>query len=297
MEPDYTEEADSPYALPVDRHTPLDLTLEEESLVEKLSLTEGQIRWKRMKVAELEQIKASGELIKTFPQEFPEDDVSCFITAGDMVYDPDVLTEKERYVSPPIATRDGFRIWKQPEGGMRYEVSVDPGQGKGTRSAITVWRFWWENEIEYGEICASLAEWIPTDRTAVKAKDIAKYYNRARIVPEANGHGLALIADLRDYTNLYRRKDIVSGKSTMSVGWLTTKKTKPVMIKEFYKMLPHLHIYDRDILVECRNLRFKDGQVVSIGLDDLHMAAAIGVVCRQGKPFTKGYVGSSGWRW
>jgi len=297
LEADYQLPPDSPYALARDRYTPLDLTAEEMELARKLGTTEDQIRWRRMKIAEKEQLRRSGEMVKLFSQEFPENDESCFITAGDMLYDSFLLTELSRscYKAPDYL--HGAKVWQPPQPDIKYELAIDPGMGINTRTAITVWQFWWDGDVEYGRHCATIVGLIPPVKTAELAIDLAKFYNHAMIAVEANNHGLAVVSELKSYGNVYRRKDIVSGKLSYNVGWLTTPRTKPYMVKEVAKMLPRLEIHDLDIVSELRNMRTAGDIVGSVGSDDLHDSVAIALVCRQSKPGRRGYVGSAGYRW
>lgn len=301
LEPDYKLPHDSPYALECDRYQGLDLTPDEERLIREYGLTEDHIRWKRMKVNELELLRRNGELAKLFNQEFPEDDISCFLSAADMFYENELLLEKEKECTKPLFIGpDGVKIWVKPEEGKRYIIGIDPGLGKQTRTALTVWNFHIEkngHEVEVGEHCATLAGMIPPERTAQLAINLGNLYNKALLAPEANSHGLAVISELKKYPNLYKRKDFISGRTSLEIGWLTTSKTKDYMLKEVSKMLPHLHIHDKDITSEMRNVRLAGDKVVTVGLDDLHMSTAIAVVCRESRPMLRGYMGSAGWRW
>ena len=297
LEPDYQLPPDSPYALPVDRITPLDYTEEERDVIRKLGCSEAQIRWRRMKIGELEQLRRDGSSVRLFAQEFPEDDVSCFLATGDMVYDADIVSEKmQKCYKAPISL-DGFRLWREPQRDMRYMVSIDPGMGKITKSVVQVWRFWWEKDIEYGEHCATLSGLYAPEITAEKAIAIARAYNKAMIAVEANGHGLAVLTNLRSYGNLYKRKNLNTNSSGSELGWLTTKTSKPFMVRELAKMLPRLEVNDVDIVSELRNMRYSGDIIKSVGSDDLHDAAAIAVACRRDKIATKGFVGSHGWKW
>ena len=301
VEADYSLPSDSPEALPTDRHPGLELTPDEEMLINRHCLTEDHIRWKRMKVVELEQLRRDGQTARLFSQEFPEDDETCFLATENMAYNSALLMEMEKYCTKPMLTGpDNIKIWKGPERDKHYVVAVDPGLAKQARTAITVWDFHIEKnedgmEFEVGEHCATLAGLIPPAETALLAKNIGRLYNRALIAVEANGHGLAVISDLRDYSNLYRRRNIVSGQTSMEIGWLTTSRTKPYMIKELAKMLPNLRIHDRDILSEMRNVRIAGDTYITVGLDDLHMSAAIALSCRQARPKLRGLIGQAGW--
>ena len=298
LEPDYQLPPDSPYALLVDRRTPLDYTEEELEVIRKLNATENQIRWRRMKMAELEQLRRDGEMVALFQQEFPENDVSCFLTSGDALYDSELLMDyaKKCYKAP--YTFEGFKVWHKPEEGFRYEVSVDPGMGINSRTAITVWRYYMDGDTEHGQHCATLVGLIPPEPTGDKVIAISKYYNKGLVIPEANNHGLALLATLngKRFGNIYLRRDIVTGITTMQQGWLTTPRTKPRMVTELARMLPKLEIYDIDIINELKSMRAVGNSIISMGSDDLHDATAIACVCRQSKPTLRGYIGSAGYK-
>jgi hypothetical protein len=84
---------DDPETRPADRMTPLELTGEELELVEKHALTESQIRWRRSKKA------AKGN---EFPQEYPEDDVTCFLATQNSVFPMEVLREMLLRAPEPV---------------------------------------------------------------------------------------------------------------------------------------------------------------------------------------------------
>jgi hypothetical protein len=62
------------------------------------------------------------------------------------------------------------------------------------------------------------------------------YYNTALIAPERNNHGILTCVHLRDlqYNNIYT--DVTEGalddKDTINIGFLTTERTKPLIIDE-----------------------------------------------------------------
>ena len=90
---EYRLEPGHNYALPKDRSKLEFLEDAEVKLMEDAGLEEDQIRWRRAKIAELMELNRTGESALLFPQEFPEDDESCFVVAGDMIYTPDVLAD------------------------------------------------------------------------------------------------------------------------------------------------------------------------------------------------------------
>ncbi|MHA2065557.1 MAG: hypothetical protein ACXABY_14375 [Candidatus Thorarchaeota archaeon] len=79
---DYTIPRGSDFVIPTDKWE-LSYTGEEIELIENHNLTEDQIRWRRWKI---------GEKGGLFWQEYPEDEVSCFLTIGDPVFDQYILT-------------------------------------------------------------------------------------------------------------------------------------------------------------------------------------------------------------
>src|SRR3972149_8450302 len=186
---------------------------------------------------------------------------------------------------------DTIRVWKQPDKDFHYVVRVDPGLGRNTQTAITVWRFWFETvekgevsvEQEFGEHCATYAGWLMPDPTAILAKKLASHYNNALQAVEANGHGIAVLSGLQGYKNIYMRMDLVRGKKTRSPGWLTTTRTKPYMISEVAKMLSKLEIHDQDVVEQLKHIRLNGGDYVAAGLDDIFMSMAIAVACRGNK--------------
>ena len=106
--PEYTMSCDSPFVLPEDSEPILsNLDSDEKNLItrfEHLGLSEedshNKLRWRRYKIAEMSSLRRSGETRLLFPQEFPEDDVTCFQSAGDMWYDPEIINSMAKNCYP-----------------------------------------------------------------------------------------------------------------------------------------------------------------------------------------------------
>jgi hypothetical protein len=271
------------------------LSQDEEQLAVIHRLTFDQIRWRRWKLKEKESFSRTGETRMLFLQEFPEDDVSCFLATGDMFYNPIVVNELARKCYPATIHRDGMDIWYPPEAAKHYIVTIDPGQAKVTQTAITVlmppqpgndnWKY-----------CARDAGLYSLEPTVAKAKEAAKYYNGAMITWEANSHGLG-IAPLMHYGNVYYRRDVVSGRVSSEPGWLTTPRTKDYMLASLHRMLPDMVVYDIEFVSELRNIRQVGNKAISVGADDIHDSVAIGIVCNNPNPTQRGFMGKSGWKW
>ena len=267
----------------------------------KKGVEEDQIRWRRNKLAELEALRRDGSTRLLFGQEFPEDDVKCFLASGDMVYNRTILDTLEAACFPAPAQIEGADVWEPPREFHKYLVAIDPGQGKHTRSGITIWRF----ETIVGDLSsgtrmihvATSASYDDPEQTASRAAKLGLQYNGAIIAVEANAHGLAVITELKNtqaYLNLYLRKDFVTGLVGKEIGWLTTGRTKPFMITQLSKALGNMECYDLNIISELRSIRKIKNEVVALGLDDLHMSSAIAACCWEGNNDV-GFVGQGGW--
>jgi len=265
---------------------------EEENLMRNFGLSFNQIRWRRYKIAEMESLRRSGETRLLFAQEYTEDDVSCFLTAGNMVYDSNLLNDMAKKCYPAPIHNLFADIWYLPEPGMKYLLSIDPGQAKISESVGQVWTF---NETEFKH-CATLCGYYNEPEMAEKCKVLGRYYNNATIVPEAN---LSIVPHLTDYPELYYRTDPITGWIGKDVGWLTTRTTKPYMIKELNVNLSKVVTHDIRFLSQCRNIRWIGigaRQIAgSLGADDHHDAACIAIACRTSLPMEKGLVGTAGW--
>jgi hypothetical protein len=298
--PEYSMSFDSYFVLPGDGELILsNIDSDEQKLLtrfEALGFSEldshNRIRWRRYKITEMSSLRRSGETRLLFQQEYPEDDVSCFLTAGDMVYDSQVVNDKAKDCFPPPIRNLSAEIWYAPEKDMKYIVAIDPGVGITSESVATVWSF---TDIEFKHH-ATLSGLYKGDEMAEKAKALARYYNGAVI---ANEDALEFTAHIKDYENLYYRTDVVSGRVSNLIGWATTPKTKPYMITELNRHLSKVLTHDIRLISQCRNIRWIQGargeRAVSIGADDYHDSMAIAIVCRDAMPVERGLVGVSGW--
>jgi len=278
------------------------LSQDEERLMFNHSLTFDQIRWRRWKIREKQSLRRSGELILLFSQEFPEDDVSCFLATGNMYYDDEFIGNIAKTCYDAPTHKNGLHIWYEPEPGRRdYMVIVDPGQAKITQSVISVLCF---DKDEHGNIkpkwCARDAGWYSTEQEYDKACAASDYYNRAMLVWEANGHGFAFTVLAKNRRPIYFRKDMVRGIPTTQPGWYTSSGkagTKDYMLRQVHKYLPSLICHDLELVRQLRNFRRVGDRVEIVGADDIHDTLAIGLSCFDPKPMKRGYMGRSGWKW
>jgi len=195
-------------------------TKEEQLLVERHNLKPEQIAFRREKIAEL------GDL---FYQEYPENDVDCWLTSDISVFDGVAI---RRYL---LQIKDGrqegnLTIWKDVIGGEKYVIGVDPAGGyeKGDFSVASVIR------IKTNEYVARLRGKIAPDFFGQQLINLGKRYNNSLIGVERMQHGHTVLRILLEanYPNIYQHQDYDTFTQTTKAdyGWKTSAKTKPVMV-------------------------------------------------------------------
>ena len=294
--PEYALTSDSSFLLPGDETPDLESLDEDESILItkfiQLGITleeaNNKLRWRRYKIAEMSSLRRSGETRLLFSQEYPEDDVSCFQAAGDMVYDSELIVDMAKNCYPAPYHNLFMDIWYPPEEGIKYMLAIDPGIGKVSESVATVWHFT-DGEFKH---CATLSGLYEGFDMAEKSKDAARFYNNAVI---ANEDSLDFTSHLTDYSDLYYRTDPITGRVGKNIGWQTNRSTKPYMITELSRHLGKVKTHDIRLVGQLRNIRWVGDRAVSIGADDYHDSAAIAIVCRSAMPLERGLVGTKGW--
>jgi len=328
IHPEYKMYADDIFCLPGDDKDPLpNIQSEETNLLRQFigvyNLSEfeamAKLRWRRYKRAETESLRRSGDTMFIFEQEFPENDETCFLVAGDQAYSSEIIADKIHNCLPApmeknITATDKVTgavlsatldIWHDKEESKGYVISIDPGKGKTSESVGQVWNFIEGYRDKDGneippvmQHCATLAGFYDEWEMAELMKEVAHYYNDGVICPEDN---LDIVSHLRDYPDLYWREDVRTGKSMRAIGWQTNVSTKPYMITEVSRHLDDIDCQDIRFWSQCKNIRrnrmVKSGILV-VGADDHHDCGAIAIVCRSASPIARGFVGDStegGW--
>ena len=206
---------------------------EEELLVEQHNLNNGQLYWRRLKIAE------GGEL--KFRQEYPATPDEAFITAGKSVFAMDKL--KKLLPAEPDkkmifdfnsftweASKDGnLDIWEFPDWDSNYILAADVALGVGQdysaavvmdtdRKVIALYRDNYIDPSKFGDLLFYLG----------------RYYNNALLTVESNSMGVATLSRLAqmNYINLYKQTKIssISKEEGLVPGFRTTQVTKPHII-------------------------------------------------------------------
>jgi len=276
------------------------VTLEEEQLMAVHGLSWSQIRWRRWMQKVMNSLRMNGETRTLFPQEFPEDDVSCFLTTGNMYYETDWIEKLAKTCYDAPHKISGANIWYLPEERKQYLVVVDPGQAKFTQSVISVLRF---DKDELGNTlpvwCARDSGWYDTETEYKKACMLSDYYNRAMLVWEANGHGFGFTVLAKNRRPIYFREDLIAGIPTMMPGWYTSSGkngTKEYMLNQVRKHLPSLVCHDIELVRQLRNFRYLNGKIEVVGMDDIHDTLAIGLSVHNPNPVKRGLQGQTGYK-
>lgn len=236
-----------------------------------------RIRWRRHKILSIKS---------AFWQEFFEDLVSCFLATAEPFYPPSETDRMLAVCYEAPYSMGHTQIWYPPadlqtDPNPVYIISVDPGQGKATRSVAQVWRMDLDQftRIRHEATLSGLYDYLAF---APLVKELGKFYYNAKIVPEANGHGVGFCGRITDYENLYYRTDNVSGVISKQIGWMTTGSTrigangtKMYAITELQSLLDIIETHDINLVRELKQVRYSGGNIVFLGNDDNHDAAMI----------------------
>ena len=280
---DYQIPRDSDLALPEDKGE-LIFTGEELELIERAKLTEAQIRWRRWKI---------GEKGGLFYQEYPEDEVTCFITIGDPVFDNFILTSLAQNANEGEHHEQGWTFWRAPEDKMRYVIGADSSAGVpgGSYSAAVVLNDRWE-------VCATFQARLEPHVFAGVLKQMGVWYNTAEIAVERNFTGYAVLGHMQDYPNVYHQRDFVSGKITTNRGWWTSEQTKALLRTNLKDKLGQLKLWDINLVRQMRGYRYVGLKPVAQTFDDLVIALMIAVTVKTVAGVARGYQGKvQDWSW
>lgn len=278
----------SELVIPVDREE-LTCTKEELDLIELHKLDEDQIRWRRWKI---------GEKGAFFWQEYPEDEVSCFITIGDPVFDPYMLNEFASRCTEGRHHEWGWTYWLEPEENLRYIIGVDTSSGapEGSYSAAVVLNDRWE-------VCATYQGRVEPHILAGILKQLGLWYNTAELVIERNFTGYAVLEQLQDYPNIAHQRDFTTGKITSQKGWWSNDQTRDLLMSVTKENLGSCRLWDVNLVRQLRSYRYiklkTKYREQAQTYDDLAIAFMLAVTSRKVAGTARGYQGAvwSGMNW
>lgn len=255
---------------------------------------------------------------KKFYQEYPKDDMEAFLASGRPVFETKILMEMERIalkqpepifgtvIENPDATSKlkyileeqkrsfqdqdptPFKVWDYPQEAHKYTIAVDVSEGKLEQASDKKENDYSVIDVMDVKTLKTVARWrghIDPDLLGDVAFKIGMWYNGALIGVEVNNHGLTTVQSLRNkfYRNLYQRESSEEEQfqvRTTKMGWVTNKKTKPLIINELVKAIREGDIIDLDIVFirECMTYVRDDQGFTSAQdgtFDDCVMAKAI----------------------
>ncbi len=226
---EYTFAVNHPLVRTQDAISPLEYTPDEKVVVEKYHLTEGQIRWRRTKIAGFPG--SPKEKMALFLQEYPEDDVSCFMTIALGVFNIERIGVLRAGSRPPQRIDEwGTLWWADPLPSRVYVVGVDTatGWGEDDASAVAI------DFTDYPKVrqIARLSGKYGDDVFARKIAELGRRLNNAYLVVEENNTGYSVLNSLINqihYPMIYYRKDPFTGQA-LRPGWHTSAPSKQVLV-------------------------------------------------------------------
>ena len=240
-------------------------TPEEYRLAQRYGLDDAQLCFRRSKLDELGGTDM-------FAQEYPANPMEAFLTSGRCFVEDTHLTGAENDCYTPDFIGDinsgaiskraygPYKEWFPPMSEDNYCIGIDVAEG-----------------LSYGDYSVAqvldsqgrqVATWHghidPWDWGNVIAQ-IGQRYNNAYVVVERNNHGLTTLRRLQElsYPNMFVEHSVdgaYSDKMTKRGGFLTTSKTKPLIIDGLAALLRQGQsgIADQDLINELRTYIIDD---------------------------------------
>lgn len=277
------------YRLPADGFVPDD---EERWYLDNVEgMTPEALMWRRM------MLKQPG-MRNLFKQEFPATAEEAFLTSGRTPFDREKILDW--IIREPIETKMEGRMltWVKPAEGKRYILGLDSSSGRGIETLdkeekagdtdYNVFQVW---DCETMQLCKAFRGKWPYAKQHEILYQLGTEYNNAYVVVEAEAHGLTVINNfVRDYvdTGLYHRSlvhtteyvDTKSKKPQRKWGWVTSAKTKPLILDRLAEVIEEEEIRCHWKMLQREALRFEikdDGSMAAMDgfTDDAVMCAAI----------------------
>lgn len=248
-------------------------TDEEKELVAKakklfdLQIHADQIAWRRFKIAQKD--------LRTFQEEHPEDDVTCFLVSGNSVMDLQMLSDMKNNVSEPLEDNGTVKVWEEYRQGETYVLGADTAEGVGTDYSVAT-LYHKQSRVQVAQIRGH----IKPKRFAEMIVELCDKYVGYQTMPplvavERNNHGHAVLLWLEEhleYDNLFTHTDD-------RIGFITNKVTRPIMLDTLIDAIDSemVKINDLTTIDECMTLVDNNGKIEAMSgkHDDCVMAHAI----------------------
>lgn len=221
---------------------------EEIDLVKKYGLTDGQLMFRRIKIANSGPDK--------FKQEYPLCPDEAFLTTGCPVFPPQIVSDiLKRDYNPHFKMkafngtafsevgRGDLLVWKEPEKGTQYFIGADVGAGiPGRDYSVAV-------VMDDNREVVALYKGYPIPETYAEILNcLGLMYNEARLIVENNNHGIlpcSILGRQLMYPNLYTEEVLNTTDMTMrtQIGWRTNPKSKPLIIDELRAVIVEKSIH------------------------------------------------------
>lgn len=268
----------------------------------RVTLTNEQLYWRRRKIAN--DFKGEPAL---FQQEYPGSIDEAFVSSGRPKFNQARLAEMQSEAKQPIfigyihqeRTKKGrkftleprekgyLKIYEKPVKGAEYVAFADVAEGKlqvagradtADYSAIDVIRC---------DTMEQVATWHGRISPELLAKELRKlgwYYNQAFLTAEKNNMGYDVVARIKSYGRTYIRiQHDKNGKEiTRDFGWVTSLKTKPLMMNALAELIEskEIKINDQTTFEELRRFSILDDGTLGApaGLHDDKVVSLAGAV-------------------
>lgn len=239
------------------------LTDKEKFLIGQHNLSLGQIAFRR---------KVYRDYKKLAPQEFPEDDESCFIVGGTCFFDvQDMLDwiDDQHYLNQPTIKHvpgGAITIWEEPVPGVKYVAGCDTSEGLPNcdYNGTGIMR------KDNGKQVAKVYGLFRPPQLAELTVELCTYYNNALLGVEREAYGSAVLQKVKELG--YSRPHFRGGplyyfkrsksKAGQRSGWDTNAITRPAMLDQLYEYVQlgleeFGIINDRDFVGECLTFRLQ----------------------------------------
>ena len=223
----------------------------------------NQLSWRRMK------IKNIG--LEKFRQEFPSTFQESIIVTGNSVFNTEHVIKAYNSAKANIVEcafncpkdliiyRNYMNIWETPQSSEKYYMGIDAGEGIGQDyHVITIL------DKDLKECFQLRSNKIAPYEVAKCAYKLAILYNNALIVVEKASGGNVILDKLVHeymYKNLYKHKEFdAKGKMVKKVGWVTSAKSKPILIGDFVELFDNndIGICSLELLNEMKTYQYED---------------------------------------